>query len=90
MRWLNSDQKKSFGASKRQRGGVYDAGELLVTDCELLIPAATQNVITSRNVNRVKCRILAEGANGPTTSGLRADDVLTEKGVFVIISGHSG
>ena len=38
--------------------------------------------ITSRNVDRVKCRILAEGANGPTTSA--ADDVLADKGVFVI------
>src|SRR5579864_7810294 len=60
----------------------YDPAELLTTECEILIPAATENVITSRNVDRVKCRILAEGANGPTTSA--ADDVLTEKGVFVI------
>jgi glutamate dehydrogenase (NAD(P)+) len=59
-----------------------DAAELLTTECEILIPAATENVITSRNVERVKCRILAEGANGPTTSA--ADDVLTDKGVFVI------
>jgi len=59
-----------------------DAAELLVTDCEILIPAATENVITSRNADRVKCRILAEGANGPTTSA--ADDILTDKGVFVI------
>ena len=56
--------------------------DLLTTECEILIPAATENVITSRNVERVKCRILAEGANGPTTSA--ADDILTEKGVFVI------
>ena len=60
----------------------YDAAELLVTDCEILIPAATENVITSRNADRVKCRILAEGANGPTTSA--ADDMLNDKGVFVI------
>jgi len=60
----------------------YPAGELLVTDCEILIPAATENQITSRNVDRVKCRILAEGANGPTTAA--ADEVLAEKGVFVI------
>ena len=60
----------------------YDAAELLTTECEILIPAATENVITSRNVDQVKCRILAEGANGPTTSA--ADDVLSEKGVFVI------
>jgi glutamate dehydrogenase (NAD(P)+) len=58
------------------------AGELLVADCEILIPAATENQITSRNVDRVKCKILAEGANGPTTAA--ADEVLAEKGVFVI------
>ncbi len=60
----------------------YPAGELLVTDCEILVPAATENQITSRNVDRVKCRILAEGANGPTTAA--ADEVLAEKRVFVI------
>ena len=60
----------------------YDAAELLITECEILIPAATENVITSRNVDRVKCRILAEGANGPTTSA--ADDILATRGVFVI------
>jgi glutamate dehydrogenase (NAD(P)+) len=61
---------------------AYDAAELLTTECEILIPAATENQITSRNVNRVKCKILAEGANGPTTSA--ADEVLQDKGVFVI------
>jgi glutamate dehydrogenase (NAD(P)+) len=60
----------------------YDPAELLTAECEILIPAATENVITTRNVDRVKCRILAEGANGPTTSA--ADDVLAEKKVFVI------
>jgi len=59
-----------------------DTGELLITECEILIPAATENVITSKNVDEVKCRILAEGANGPTTAA--ADEVLTEKKVFVI------
>jgi len=59
-----------------------ETADLLTTECEILIPAATENVITSRNVNRVKCRILAEGANGPTTSA--ADDILSDKGVFVI------
>ena len=61
---------------------AYDAADLLTSDCEILIPAATENVITTRNVDRVKCRILAEGANGPTTAA--ADDVLSDKGVFVI------
>ncbi|HSS96040.1 MAG TPA: Glu/Leu/Phe/Val dehydrogenase [Terriglobales bacterium] len=59
-----------------------DPAELLITECEILIPAATENVITSRNAADIKCKILAEGANGPTTSV--ADDILAEKKVFVI------
>lgn len=56
--------------------------ELLEIDCEVLLPAATENQITSHNVHKIKCRILAEGANGPTTAA--ADDILENKGVFVI------
>jgi len=59
-----------------------DPPELLLTECEILIPAATENQITSRNADRVKCRILAEGANGPTTAA--ADEILADKKVFVI------
>ena len=61
---------------------AYDPKELLVTDCEVLIPAATEAVITSRNADRIKARILCEGANGPTTAA--ADEILAEKKVFVI------
>ena len=56
--------------------------ELLEIDCEVLLPAATENQITSHNVHKIKCKILAEGANGPTTAA--ADDILESKGVFVI------
>src|ERR1700681_4582318 len=75
----------------RQRNGTvlgfpgaekYDPAELLLVDCDILIPAATENQITSQNADRVKCKILAEGANGPTTAA--ADDILSEKKVFVI------
>ena len=75
----------------RQRNGTVhgfpeaekaDPAELLVTECEVLIPAATENQITSRNADRIKCRILAEGANGPTTAA--ADEILADKKVFVI------
>jgi glutamate dehydrogenase (NAD(P)+) len=59
-----------------------DPQELMLTECEILIPAATENQITSRNADRVKCKILAEGANGPTTAA--ADEILADKGVFVI------
>jgi glutamate dehydrogenase (NAD(P)+) len=61
---------------------AYDPAELMLADCDILIPAATENQITSRNADRVKCKILAEGANGPTTAA--ADEILAEKKVFVI------
>src|SRR2546421_10401685 len=56
--------------------------ELLELDCDVLAPCATENQITSKNADRLKCRILAEGANGPTTAN--ADKILHNKGVFVI------
>jgi len=56
--------------------------ELLITDCDVLVPAATENVITSLNADRVKAKILIEGANGPTTAA--ADDILADKHVFVM------
>ena len=59
-----------------------DPDELLLADCEILIPAAMENVITSRNADRIKARIVAEGANGPTTAV--ADEILADKRVFII------
>ena len=59
-----------------------DPAEFLLMDCDVLVPAATENVITSQNAARVKCRILCEGANGPTTAA--ADEILQEKGVFIM------
>ncbi|MEM4562077.1 MAG: Glu/Leu/Phe/Val dehydrogenase [Desulfurococcaceae archaeon] len=56
--------------------------ELLELPVDILVPAAIENVITSENVNRVKAKIISEGANGPTTP--EADRVLHEKGTVVI------
>jgi glutamate dehydrogenase (NAD(P)+) len=56
--------------------------DLLELDCDVLMPAATENQITTKNVENIKCRILVEGANGPTTAA--ADQVLERKGVFVV------
>jgi glutamate dehydrogenase (NAD(P)+) len=63
-------------------GEAMDAQELFLTECEILVPAAIENVITSRNADKVKCKILCEGANGPTTA--LADEILAEKKIFVI------
>jgi glutamate dehydrogenase (NAD(P)+) len=56
--------------------------ELLGLDCEVLVPAALENQITSQNADRIKARVIAEGANGPTTP--EADDILFDKGAFVV------
>jgi len=56
--------------------------ELLELDCEVLVPAALENEITEENADRIKARIIAEGANGPTTP--EADEILFDKGAFVI------
>ncbi|HEY5161563.1 MAG TPA: Glu/Leu/Phe/Val dehydrogenase [Terriglobales bacterium] len=63
-------------------GEAMDKDQLFHTECEILVPAATENVITSQNADRLKCKILCEGANGPTTAV--ADDILQAKGIFVI------
>ncbi len=77
------DHKLRNGTILGFRGAeAADPDELLTRDCEILIPAAMENVITSRNADRIKARIVAEGANGPTTAV--ADDILAEKRIFVI------
>ncbi|HEX6944294.1 MAG TPA: Glu/Leu/Phe/Val dehydrogenase [Gemmatimonadaceae bacterium] len=56
--------------------------ELLVLDVDVLVPAALENVITTKNAAKVRAKIICEGANGPTSAA--ADAILEEKGVFVI------
>ncbi|MGZ8379758.1 MAG: Glu/Leu/Phe/Val family dehydrogenase [Gemmatirosa sp.] len=63
-------------------GDAVSNEELLELDVDVLVPAALENVITSKNAARIRARIIAEGANGPTSAG--ADAVLEEKGIFVI------
>lgn len=58
--------------------------DILEIPCDILAPCAVGNVITEENASRINCKILAEGANGPTTPG--ADKILLEKGIFIIPS----
>ena len=75
---------------KKDTGSVLDfpgaenlkSGEAMFLPCDVLLPAATENVITSENAGRLRCKILCEGANGPTTSV--ADEILRQKKIFVI------
>lgn len=83
---------------RRQTGSIVDFSgsenidrkEAFFLDCDVLLPAARENVITSENAERIRAKILCEGANGPTTPA--ADAILAEKGVFVIpdILANSG
>ena len=56
--------------------------ELLALKCDILIPAALENVITLHNADQIKAKIVAEAGNGPTTP--HADEILSRKGVFVV------
>ena len=56
--------------------------EILALECDILIPAAMENQVTQQNAGKVKCKIYAEGANGPTS--IEADKILEDKGIFII------
>ncbi|MEZ6005936.1 MAG: Glu/Leu/Phe/Val dehydrogenase [Planctomycetota bacterium] len=66
-----------FGGAER-----IDPKEQLELDCEVLVPAATENQITSRNADRIKARLIVEGANGPTTA--IASKMLEDRGVVIV------
>jgi glutamate dehydrogenase (NAD(P)+) len=71
-------------------GDTVTNEELLHLDCTVLVPAALSEQITEKNAAGIRCCVLAEGANGPTT--LDADRILEDKGVFIIpdILANSG
>lgn len=77
------EHRKETGSIREFAGGEdMDRNEAMFLECDVLLPAATENVIHSGNADRLRCKILCEGANGPTTP--LADLVLADKGVFVI------
>jgi glutamate dehydrogenase (NAD(P)+) len=78
-----NDEKNRLKTIKGFPGAEeIEQAELLGTPCTILIPAALERVITGENASRLKCRVLAEGANGPTTPD--ADAILAGSDIFVI------
>ena len=78
---LQHSRQKRFLSDYKEAEHITN-DDLLTLDCEVLVPAAMENVITSHNAKSIKARIICEGANGPTTAN--ADRILEENGVFVI------
>jgi len=84
---IDVDDAIAYAKKHRSLEG-YDKAEplsgadLLTLDVDVLLPAALENVITTKNAGDIKARIICEGANGPTTAA--ADSILDENGIFVI------
>ncbi len=87
---LTRDKTEGQSLRDTKLGDWLTNDELLQLDCTVLIPAALSEQITERNAAKLRCRILAEGANGPTT--LEADRILQDQGIFIIpdILANSG
>jgi glutamate dehydrogenase (NAD(P)+) len=79
---LVSHKRDTGSINDFPRGENIDKAEALFLPCDVLVPAATEAVIHSGNAHKLQCKILCEGANGPTTA--LADEILANKGIFVI------
>ncbi|HRN54662.1 MAG TPA: Glu/Leu/Phe/Val dehydrogenase [Gemmatimonadaceae bacterium] len=64
------------------KGDVITNEQLLELPVDLLVPAALENVITTKNAKNIKAKVIVEGANGPTTAA--ADTILDDKGIFIV------
>jgi len=88
LEWVNQDNYlKDYKDSKYK---FITNEELLTSKCDVLIPAAIENQITEENADNIKCKIILEGANGPTTP--EADKILFKKGMHLLpdILANSG
>lgn len=74
--------KKTKKITRFKGASPISHDDLLRLECDVLIPAALENVIKSANANDIRAKIIAEGANGPTTTN--ADRILESRGIFVI------
>src|SRR2546430_6236904 len=78
IKWVK-ERRQLAGYTKAQ---TIPHDQLLTVGCDVLVPAATENVITRKNAPQIKAKIICEGANGPTSAA--ADKILEDNGVFVI------
>ena len=83
-------RQEKHSLAETKLGDRLTNDELLQLSCTVLVPAALSEQITERNAAKLHCKVLAEGANGPTT--LEADRIVQDKGIFVIpdILANSG
>jgi glutamate dehydrogenase (NAD(P)+) len=86
----SAKQGKLLKDYKNDKYKFIDNEELLTLKCDVLVPAAIENQITEKNAEKIDCKIVLEGANGPTTPG--ADKILYKKEIYVVpdILANSG
>jgi glutamate dehydrogenase len=76
------DRRDSFGSVTNLFTNTITNQELLIKDCDILVPAAIENQITEENAPYIKAKIVVEAANGPTT--MKATEILTERGILLV------
>ncbi|WP_373462724.1 Glu/Leu/Phe/Val dehydrogenase [Paenibacillus sp. V4I3] len=76
------DRRDSFGSVTNLFSNTITNQELLIKDCDILVPAAIENQITEENAPHIKAKIVVEAANGPTT--MKATEILTERGILLV------
>ena len=74
----NKGVMDGFGGAEKMK----DANDILTLEVDVLVPAALEDVITIRNAEKIKAKLIVEGANGPTSA--KADDIIAEKGISVV------
>lgn len=84
------DRRDSFGTVTKIFKNVISNEQLLELECDILVPAALENQITSKNAHKIQANIVVEAANGPTT--LEATKILTDRGILLVpdVLGNAG